>query len=152
MEEHKKQGFSPTVAIPWLFSLATIAIGIWQFAEKTAQSNREPFLKTQLELCLEASNSAAKLATETDSAEWEKARKTFWRLYWGPLGMVEDRDVAAAMVELGKMVPKQPVAASEEIPKPELEVLSLRLAHATRDLILDSWNVTLEPLQDMRQQ
>jgi hypothetical protein len=95
---------------------------------------------------VEASNAAARWATETDPIEWEKARKTFWRLYWGPLDMVEDRNVESAMVKLGGLVRRDPVPQGS-IPMPQLQQPSLALAHAARDLILASWNVTLEPLQ-----
>jgi hypothetical protein len=76
---------------PLALSLATIVIGIWQFGEQSAQANREPFLKQQMDLAFEASSSAAQLANETDPDEWEKARKTFLRLFWGPLKMVENK-------------------------------------------------------------
>ena len=135
-----------SVVVPWLLSLATAAIGIWQFTQQQEQKNREPFLQKQLELCFEATEAAAVLATEDDPVVWEKARKTFWRLYWGKLSIVEDRKVESAMYELGKLVPKEPLDG----PKPPLQSLeqpSLRLAHATRNLILASWKIDLPPLQ-----
>src|SRR4051812_36823317 len=131
--------------VPWMLTLATLVVGIWQYADKRAQSNREPFLKNQLELAFEASNAASRLATETDPVKWEEARKTFWRLYWGPLGIVEDRRVEAAMVKLGNVVPKT-AAEVPPLPMRQLEGDSLDLAHAARDLILESWRVDLPPL------
>jgi hypothetical protein len=131
--------------ITWILTVGTVAAGIWQFAVQHAQSNRVPFLTKQLEVSFEASDTAARLATETDQLRWEKARQNFWRLYWGPLGIVEDPKVEQAMKELGKIVPKQPT--TPELPMRSLERPSLRLAHATRDLILMSWNVDLPPLQ-----
>jgi len=135
-----------SIMAPWLLSVLTIAVGIWQFADKRAQSNKEPFLRKQLEISFEASDVAARLATETDPAEWEKARKVFWKLYWGPLGIVEDPGVEAAMVALGRIVPDRP-AAGADLPMTNLQQPSLRLAHATRDLILASWKVDLPPLE-----
>jgi hypothetical protein len=139
-----------SVVVPWVLSLLTVAIGIWQFSEQQGQRNREPFLQKQLEMCFQASNTAARLATETDPAEWEEARQTFWRLYWGTLGIVEDRNVESAMVELGRLVPDKPVDAPT-LPMESLRQPSIRLAHAARNLILNSWNVDLSPLQGMRQ-
>jgi hypothetical protein len=138
-----------TVIIPWLLSLVTVAIGIWQFSEQQGQRNREPFLQKQLETSFLASETAARLATETDPVEWEKARQTFWRLYWGPLGIVEDQKVAGAMYDLGRLVPDKPVSAPT-LPMKALEQPSLRLAHAARNLILASWNVDLPPLEGMQ--
>jgi hypothetical protein len=144
-EEEMGSKLAPTVIIPWLFSLATIGVGIWQFADQSAQANREPFLKRQLDLCFEASEAGAKLATETDPAEWEKARKSFWLLYWGPLNMVEDRAVATAMHALGERVPHD-AAPPGALPMRQLEGASRDLARAARDLILRSWRVDLPPL------
>jgi hypothetical protein len=50
-------------------------------------ANRRPFLQKQLELCFEAADAAARLATETDSSEWEIARLKFWRLCWPSLDL-----------------------------------------------------------------
>ncbi|MEX0346727.1 MAG: hypothetical protein AB3N20_17520 [Rhizobiaceae bacterium] len=54
-------------AIPWLLSIATIAIGIWQYADKQAQANRTPFLEKRLQLVFEASDTGATLATTVDA-------------------------------------------------------------------------------------
>jgi hypothetical protein len=140
-----------SVVIPWLLTLLTAVIGIWQFTAQQSQANRTPFLQKQLELSFQASETASRLATETDPVEWEKARLTFWRLYWGPLSIVEDRAVESAMVELGKLVPAQPVK-EPELPMTRLRVPSYNLAHAVRRLVLDSWNVSLPPLQQTRQE
>jgi hypothetical protein len=144
-EELMEGKLSIPVIIPWLLSVLTVAVGIWQFTDQQARSNKEAFLKAQLDLCFQATDAAARLATETDQAEWEKARKTFWRLYWGPLSVVEDRKVEAAMVALGRIVPAGP--GSHDLPMQPLQRPSLDLAHAVRDLILTSWNVDLPPLQ-----
>ncbi|MBL29536.1 MAG: hypothetical protein CMM50_18555 [Rhodospirillaceae bacterium] len=136
------------IAIPWLLSILTIAVGGWQFWLKVDQANKEPFLRKQLELAFEASEVAAQLATTTDPETWEEARQGFWKLYWGPLAIVEDRDVEAAMVRFSKVIPDEP-AAQITLPVDKLRVPSLELAHATRDLILESWNVKLAPLEGM---
>ena len=135
-----------TIILPWILGLITLSTGIWQYADKSAQSNKAPFLEKQLEISFEASDVAARLATETDPTKWEQARKEFWRLYWGPLGIVEDRAVEKAMVALGMIVPKHPVE-NPELPMATLEGPSLRLAHATRKLILGSWKVDIPALE-----
>jgi hypothetical protein len=137
----------------WLATVAAAAatalVGIWQFRNQREQSNRQPFLQKQLELCFEASDTAARLATETDRTEWEKARLRFWRLYWGTLSIVEDTNVEKAMMALGELVPDRPVP-QPELPMKSLEEPSLSLAHAARILILKSWNVDLPPLKGMQ--
>ncbi len=145
----KDDAITVKTAITWALTMGTVLAGIWQFSSQQAQSNRVPFLTEQLKLCFEASDTAARLATETDPTKWEEARKNFWRLYWGTLGIVEDRAVEAAMVKLGTIVPPEP--GSYALRMKSLETPSLELAHATRDLILASWKVDLPPLQGRRQ-
>lgn len=135
--------------IPWLLSLLTVAVGIFQFSAQQSQANRQPFLQRQLELVFKASETAAILATERDPASWESARKTFWQLYWGPLSIVEDRDVEAAMVSFGRLLPRQPIPP-DTLPMAALEQPSLRLALAARGLVLKSWGISLPQLEAKR--
>jgi hypothetical protein len=114
-----------------------------------SQKNREPFLTKQLELCFEASDAASRLATEPDPVEWEKARRSFWRLYWGVLSIVEDPEVERAMVKLGDLVPPKPIS-DVQLPAESLQDPSYELAHAIRRLLLKSWNINLPPLDDKR--
>lgn len=131
--------------IPWLMSIATIAIGIWQYADKQAQANREPFLKEQLDLVFEASNVVSTLANTTNTETWELNRERFWVLFWGPLGVVESRQVARCMAAAGTKIPK-PGKPMPELPLSDLENVSLALSHASRELILNSWQVSLPKL------
>ncbi len=139
-----------SVVIPWLLSLVTILVGIWQFSVQQGQANRQPFLEKQLEVGFEATSAAATLASDTDPVEWEKARRAFWKLYWGTLSIVEDRKVEDAMVELGKLVPPVPVQ-NPVLPMESLQLPSLALAHAMRDLMLASWKIDLPALQEKYQ-
>jgi hypothetical protein len=107
------------------------------------ETNRRPFLQKQLELCFEATDAASRLALETNPTEWEKSRFTFWRLYWGILGIVEDQGVASAMVQLGQLVPQTP-SNPPQLPMSSLQRPALTLAHAARDLMRRSWDVDLQ--------
>src|SRR5689334_13231441 len=71
----RAEGVKLTTVVPWLLTLLTAGFGIWQFTTEQAQSNRVPFLTEQLKLAFEASDTAARLATETDAAKWEAARQ-----------------------------------------------------------------------------
>src|SRR5690348_5615866 len=122
---------TPEVMVPWGLTLATIVFGIFKFAAERRQANRQPFLQKQLELCFQAAEAAGGLASETDPARWETYRLTFWRLYWGPLSIVEDRAVEEAMVKLGKLVPTKDLPAPT-LPMSDLEDPSYELAHACR--------------------
>jgi hypothetical protein len=104
-------------------TLLTILVGIWQFSAQQTQANRQPFLQKQLEVCFQATETAGHLASETDPKEWEKARITFWTLYWGTLSIVEDRAVERAMVKLGRLIPDH-ADRSPQLPMKSLGVPS----------------------------
>jgi hypothetical protein len=127
----------------------TILVGIVTLALQQRQANRRPFLEKQLQLCFEATDAAASLATETDPTKWEQARLTFWRLYWGPLSIVEDAGVEEAMVALGEIIPKEP-SPPPSFPRSTLAVRSYHLAHAARNVILPKWRVNLGELSGVR--
>lgn len=138
-----------TTIVPWVISLVTIAFGWYQFVNNQAQSNREPFLKKQLELGFEVSDSVAVLASSTDPDRWESARSDFWRLYWGQLSIVEDKAVEGAMIDLGRAIPRKPVSKLT-LPMTALQDPSYRLAHAIRELSMRNWDVYLPALRDER--
>jgi hypothetical protein len=127
----------------------TAAGAVWGSWSNQRQANKLSFLNKQLELSFQASETSARLATETDREKWKEAQGTFWRLYWGPLSIVEDPAVEAAMVRLGGLVPP-PGAEVPRLPMTVLQQPSLQLGHATRDLVLRSWNVDLPALRDAR--
>jgi hypothetical protein len=123
----------------------------WNLAvyRQQRQANRLPFLQKQLELCFQATETAGRLSSETDPVEWEKDRVVFWRLYWGPLSIVENPAFESAMVALGKLIPNKP-DPSIKLPMTSLGPPSYMLAHAARDLVLSSWRVDLPDLRGQR--
>jgi hypothetical protein len=144
-----QSGFNFSTTVPWILTLLTALVGIWQFTAQQSQANRQPFLQKQLELAFQASETAGRLATATEPAEWEKARLTFWQLYWGPLSIDEDPKVASAMFQFGNLLPAEPLP-NPKLPMTSLQGPSHNLALAVRDLVLESWNVSLPPLQNKR--
>jgi hypothetical protein len=114
-------------------------------AEGAIFEARKPYLKQQMELCINASESAAVLASTHDYAMWEKARERFWVLYWRPLSIVEMPfgddigPVEQLMVAIGNKL--GPVKDNPELPLGEMELLSFQLAHHCRDLILRSCRI-----------
>jgi len=136
-------------AVAMTGALLTLAGGMFGRWYEQRQANKRPFLEKQLELSFEATDAASRLANETKSEAWEEARLTFWRLYWGPLSMVEDEAVKKAMETFGTQVSAIPVPPPE-LPRPELQQLSYRLAHAARNLVISSWKIRdLPALQDV---
>ena len=136
-----------TIAAIVTFTIGALAVAgaAWGSWAGQRQANRLSFLNKQLELSLQASETSARLATETDREKWQEAQSTFWRLYWGPLALVDDPAVEAAMVQVANLVP----APGAEVPRLPMTVLqrpSYQLASATRGLLLRSWNVDLPAL------
>ncbi len=144
----EKRSKTWAAVVPWVLTIVTLSIGAWQFSAQQQQANRAPFLKEQLRVSFSAVEAVATLASETDPIAWEQARKTFWRLYWGPLSVVEDRDVEAEMVKLGKIVPPpQQAITAADLPMDTLRIPSLKLAQSVRALLLKSWGVDLPALE-----
>lgn len=145
------QGYLPFISI--LLAVAGFGFGVYQYRNQEeqnrsqgklnyeAQINNErrdfmkPLLEKQLALYLEASEAASTIATTTDVNERKKALNNFWRLYYGPLVMVENTEVSGAMKTLGDCVPPR-----GNCDKGELSNLSLKLATKLQTALLSSWN------------
>jgi hypothetical protein len=140
MSEWTKFGVTTTIAV------VTISVGLLQFGHTYALSVRQPFLKSQMDQCLSASESAARLASTLDLETWKKAREQFWMLYLGPLAIVENVDptgqnaVATAMVDFGGELEKVN-PASPPLPVSQLRSGAIAVAHACRDLLVARWKV-----------
>jgi hypothetical protein len=110
-------------------------------AAKEAANRRieatKPFLDRQLTLYIEASQVTAKIATSEDAGEVAAAKKRFWELYWGELALVEDNDVATAMVNFSKAMAPPDNKAVDPV---ALRQASLALAGRIRDSLAKSWN------------
>ncbi len=144
-----------STAVTVIGAIAAFLFGVYQYADKKKQSNKEPFLKEQLRLCFEASNAVARLTIEPDKEKWEEARHDFWRLYYGVLCVVEDPDVEEVMFALGKRIPQPESSPPAVIPISDdaFRNSSIELAHAARRLILKNWGIKLGHLrgQEMSQ-
>jgi hypothetical protein len=133
----------PELTTAIISGAALIAAGMMGRWYEQRQANKRPFLEKQLALSFEAVDAASRLANETKWEAWEEARLTFWRLYWGPLSMVEDQKVKGAMEEFGNLLAEIPIPAPPEmLPRPELQQPSYKLSHAARDLIISSWKIS----------
>ncbi len=118
--------------------------GVYQFYRATEIAFRKPYWEKQITLYLEATSTAATLASTDDEHEWDQARNTFWRLYHGPLCLVEDRAVEAAMIDFGMALDEAQIDFGN---RSGLSELSLNLAIACRNSIRSDWKV---PLEDLR--
>jgi hypothetical protein len=126
-----------------LGAVAGFIFGIIQWREqaiRTAETRRieatKPFLERQLQLYTEASQVVAVLATSHDQDEIRRAGDRFMKLYWGELALVENDDVANAMVNVK-------AAVERSAGQVDLQSLSLNLAHACRRSLARSWGVDI---------
>lgn len=138
------------LTISSLLAVLTFAWGIYTYqdrakqqlvaqkvdAQRTAETRRIeatlPYLNKQLQLYIEATKVTTTIATSTDIQEIEKATKRFNELYWGELALVERDAVAKAMI-----VFRNALNANKE--QDALAPLALKLAHACRDELAESW-------------
>ena len=93
---------------------------------------RRPYLDYQLELYKETTKVAVTLATSTDSAEVDTARKRFYRLYWSELALIETPEVESQMVKF-----ERALKASSD----SLQYQALYLAHVLRSSLAKSWGI-----------
>jgi len=141
--EWSKLGITTVIAV------ITIVIGFIQYISTSSLSVREPYLQKQTELCLQASEHAARLATTSDMLQWKKSWEEFWMLYWGPLAVVEEAGseshVADNMVVMGKALmrygPTPPSLPVRPVPrdKPDLTGPAINVALSCRDLFSSKW-------------
>jgi hypothetical protein len=117
--------------------LAALLSLYWNF--RSAKSTRKlPFLNRQLEYCFEASEIAAQLVVETDTEKFETAERRFMQLFWGPLAIVEDDNVARAMMRFALALDN---GSKQSAPRQSLTGPSLDLAAEIRKLLIKSWKV-----------
>src|SRR5665213_2681742 len=85
-------------------ALLTAIWGIWQYVDTAQRDAAKPFLAERLADCVAASSAAALIAAPVDASKQGEQQDTFWRLYWGPLAIVEDTDVESKMVNFGRLL------------------------------------------------
>ena len=85
----------------------------------------------------------------TFDAEWKKSRDEFLRLFYGPLAIVEDRDVESAMIIFKSYIDNENRC---RMAGGNPENLSLALAHACRQSLGESWGYSFEQLKGRYQE
>lgn len=113
-----------------------------QYLDTATRDARKPFLEKQLELCVEASDSAAMIATSPRPSDVKASKVRFDRLYWGSLAIFDNKRIAHAMKEFNSVVTAHWSGgdlASNERAREALRPLSEEIAHECRDLVIASW-------------
>lgn len=151
----KKAGSTINTWVPTIMIVVTAGVGIWQYSDAQQFEAARPFLQKQLDLCIEASDAAAALATAAQPGPVTAAMERFWQLYYGSLHIVEDtgtESVAARMVTFGdtlKKLPADPVTlAAIGRDQRKLDIPSLDIAKACRKLIEKNWKSVVPQLRE----
>jgi len=136
-----------------LIAALGVGFGAWQYSKSSRADFLQPIRESQLKLYEEASSAAATLATtERNSEDWKKAYGDFYRLYYGPLAMLENyrheatgKDQKAVTVERAMIVFGQQLEARANATT--LRNLSLALAHTCRTSLATSWGFSADQLR-----
>lgn len=124
-------------------AVIVFAWGVYQFYRSIELSFRKPYWEKLLALYIDACSNAAMLARTDVEAEWYAARNSFWKLYYGPLCLVEDQKVEQAMINFNDALGESSFSSKNT---KLLSDLSLELAFACRNSIGTDWRVPLEEL------
>jgi hypothetical protein len=133
------------LAIASIGGTIAVAVGLYQYIATSTQTARQPFLGQQTTLCLQASETVARLASTRNLDEWKKYRGDFWMLYWGPLAVVENKTpesgpyslVANRMIEFGNQL-----ASTGDSPTLPMDILTrsaINVSKACQDLVTSWW-------------
>jgi hypothetical protein len=95
----------------------------------------EPVLTRMMDTYFEASGAAATVASARDAATRQRAVDAFWRLYQGPLVMLESPEVTRRMVAFGDCL-KRGAACADTLPR-----LSRALASSLQQDLFSSWRL-----------
>jgi hypothetical protein len=127
---------------------ALFLIGLWQFSITARNDFAKPVLEQQIKLCMDASESAATLAQDVSRTDpdWQSSdlAVTYLALYYGKLGIVEDRCLYNAMVNFKKTV-FDGVRNSEGL---SANRLALTISFACRRMLSKNWSSGLVSLYD----
>jgi hypothetical protein len=131
----------PEAMIPLFGIIGAALLGLYWNFHNAKELRKQPFLTKQLELCLEASQVVSILATTKSRETFDRVHTRFLELYWGPLAIVENDEVEAAMVRCGDKLAKL-ASGGVQLPLNRLQIPSHELAKAVRKLILKAWRIT----------
>jgi hypothetical protein len=117
---------------------------IFQYADTADREIRRAYNERKLALCVDASDTAASLAsTKPESATWARSKERFDTLYWGSLAMFEDQTVEDSMVSFRRMLS---TIGSGEAGTLQLQRAALTVSRACRSLVSETWKLHLPVL------
>jgi hypothetical protein len=151
IEERKLAWEKTKFAITALGGTLLFLIGLWQFSITSRNDFAKPIIKKQLDLCIEASGAAAILAEDVRSGRnpGENAKAIDYRsLYFGRLGVVEDRCVYRTMVNFKTFVLDTQISKDDVEKVEKASRLALTIGFACRRMLSKGWNAGLVKAYD----
>ena len=110
------------------------------------QEYLQKFWQERLKLYEEVTRAAGQIASSRTPDDARTPIGNFWKLYWGPLSILEDRAVLSAMVAYGEKLKK---AEAGKIMLKELQSDAYDLARACRKSLEKTWNpLDLDDIDD----
>lgn len=144
MAEEKR---SPSYWLPVLIAAIPITAGIFQYYSTRQTEFRKQFWEEQIVLYKEAADAASEIAMSPSLEAASSARSAFWKLYWGKLSMLEDKEVEQAMKSFGARLGECEAGKGEPCfgerdgsAGTDLRIRSYHLAHCLRFSLLETWN------------
>jgi hypothetical protein len=116
--------------------ILTAIFAIVQYGLTKRSEFRKRFWEEQLEIYKRTCIAASAIATADAAESVPEERKTFWRLYWGELSILESKRVKMAMEAFGTQL--QLVETGRAGPN-SLVQLSYQLARACRASLETTW-------------
>ncbi|MEP7372097.1 MAG: hypothetical protein ABI675_01835 [Chitinophagaceae bacterium] len=110
-----------------------------ELQQQTAKEFRKSFYEKQFQYYAEAVETTSILATEKmGSEDYTKARKSFERLFWGKLSIVEEKTVESGMIRFNNTLKEYEQTPTDEI-REKLKQASLKLAHDASKYTINVW-------------
>ena len=115
-----------------VIAVCGLLLGIAQFIRNQTVEAAKPYLQSKLKWCEEAVETASLIATAEPAAAAAKTPR-FWQMYWGVMGLVENKHVTEAMMRFGDAL------KAKESPE-TMRSRSIALSQACRAEMAESWS------------
>lgn len=114
-----------------------IPIGVSQYRDTKQKEFYSELWNRRLATYEDASNAAALVAISASLESSERHRRDFWRLFYGPMSLIEDDAVKKAMENFGSLLSQ---AEAGEKRLAELKQPAYKLTLVLRDSLKRTWD------------
>ena len=136
-----------TIAILFLYSLLITGTSVVSFFYTSYYEAKKPYLTAVFTYCEEVSDTVARIRSA--SAFPQKSIDDFWAYYFGKLVIVEDQNLSSKMVAFGNIL-NEVNKANYTDKKKMLHSPALAVSGACRDLIKQTWSLSIVPWKDVQ--